>query len=178
MRAKPCKYFVHNDFLMNLEHIYLPGGQSCQLQLRLPCMLRSKIHKACISAEFYMRSCDTLWSFHQYFRNLFPILLVLYGCWTKNRWFYPPNHPFVHRGFPLFSPSILGAHPNFWKHPYRRTIGLRYSRRDRRTKSLVGPSGGLQMPNRSAVVFDTIRINYTVHDEYTCNYVYIYVYYI
>ena len=24
----------------------------------------------------------------------------------------PPNHPFVHRGFPLFSPSILGGfHP-------------------------------------------------------------------
>ena len=31
----------------------------------------------------------------------------------------PPNHPFVHRGFPLFSPSILGVlqPPYFWKHP-------------------------------------------------------------
>ena len=25
----------------------------------------------------------------------------------------PPNHPFVHRGFPLFSPSILGVFPLF-----------------------------------------------------------------
>ena len=23
-----------------------------------------------------------------------------------------------HRGFPLFSPSILGFSPSFWKHPY------------------------------------------------------------
>ena len=29
----------------------------------------------------------------------------------------PPNHPFVHRGF-HYKPSILGAHPCFWKHPY------------------------------------------------------------
>ena len=26
---------------------------------------------------------------------------------------YPQNHPFVHRGFPLFSPSILGVFPLF-----------------------------------------------------------------
>ena len=31
-------------------------------------------------------------------------------------WVLPPNHPFVHRVFPLFSPSILG-YPYFWKHP-------------------------------------------------------------
>ena len=44
----------------------------------------------------------------------------VYGCWTKNMGFYPPNHPFVHRVLePLFSPSILGGkHPYFWKHPY------------------------------------------------------------
>ena len=29
----------------------------------------------------------------------------------------PPNHPFVHRVF-HYKPSILGAHPYFWKHPY------------------------------------------------------------
>lgn len=32
VRAKPCKYFVHNYFLMNLYiyiYVYLPGGQSC-----------------------------------------------------------------------------------------------------------------------------------------------------
>ena len=31
----------------------------------------------------------------------------------------PPNHPFVRWGFRLFSPSILGETPYFWKHPYR-----------------------------------------------------------
>ena len=29
----------------------------------------------------------------------------------------PPNHPFCHRAFPLFSPSILVVFPYFWKHP-------------------------------------------------------------
>ena len=31
----------------------------------------------------------------------------------------PPNHPFVHRGFPLFSPSILGGLPPLFlvQHP-------------------------------------------------------------
>ncbi len=33
---------------------------------------------------------------------------------SKNRGKKPPNHPFVHRGFPLFSPSILGYH-YFWR---------------------------------------------------------------
>ncbi len=32
----------------------------------------------------------------------------IYGCWTKNRGFYPPNHPFVHRVFHC-KPSILGV---------------------------------------------------------------------
>ena len=30
---------------------------------------------------------------------------------------FPPNHPFGHWVFPLFSPSILGYVPLFWKHP-------------------------------------------------------------
>ena len=34
---------------------------------------------------------------------------------SKNRGFYPPNHPFVHRVFP-YKPSILGYH-YFWKRP-------------------------------------------------------------
>ncbi len=29
----------------------------------------------------------------------------------------PPNHEFQEGLEPLFSPSILGAHPYFWKHP-------------------------------------------------------------
>ena len=29
----------------------------------------------------------------------------------------PPNHPIKKEGFPLFSPSILGFSPYFWKHP-------------------------------------------------------------
>ena len=33
---------------------------------------------------------------------------VIYGRQPKNRGFYPPNHPLKNRGFPLFSPSILG----------------------------------------------------------------------
>ena len=33
--------------------------------------------------------------------------------------FFHPNHPMFNRGFPLFSPSILGCSPPyFWKHPY------------------------------------------------------------
>ncbi len=35
----------------------------------------------------------------------------------KVGFFYPPNHPFVHRVFHEINPSILGAHPYFWKHP-------------------------------------------------------------
>ena len=37
--------------------------------------------------------------------------------WMFPKIVVPPNHPFE-CGFPLFSPSILGAHPYFWKHPY------------------------------------------------------------
>ena len=39
---------------------------------------------------------------------------------SKNRGFYPPNHPFLigFSGFPLFLPSILGFSPYFWKHPH------------------------------------------------------------
>ena len=35
---------------------------------------------------------------------------------SENRVFYPPNHPFVHRVFHYYKPSILGgcAHPYFW----------------------------------------------------------------
>ena len=33
---------------------------------------------------------------------------------SKN-WVFPPNHPILNMGFPLFSPSILG-YPYFWKH--------------------------------------------------------------
>ena len=29
----------------------------------------------------------------------------------------PPNHPLKNGFKPLFSPSILGCFPNFWKHP-------------------------------------------------------------
>ena len=40
-----------------------------------------------------------------------------YGCFRK-KWVFPPNFPFGNRGFPLFSPSILGGkHPYFWKPP-------------------------------------------------------------
>ena len=35
---------------------------------------------------------------------------------SKNRVFYPPNHPFVHRVFHC-KPSILGAHPYFLETP-------------------------------------------------------------
>ncbi len=39
---------------------------------------------------------------------------------------FTPNHPFVYRVFPLFSPSILG-YPYFWKHPngWRIKVGKR-----------------------------------------------------
>ena len=38
--------------------------------------------------------------------------------------FPPKNHP-IKNGFPLFSPSILGAHPYFWKHPNKQlNLGL------------------------------------------------------
>ena len=30
---------------------------------------------------------------------------------------FSPQIIHFNRGFPLFSPSILGAHPYFWKHP-------------------------------------------------------------
>ena len=39
----------------------------------------------------------------------------------KTKWVFPkigiPQIIHFNRGFPLFSPSILGAHPYFWKHP-------------------------------------------------------------
>ena len=44
------------------------------------------------------------------------MFLFQYGCFRK-WWVYPPNHPWINKGFPLFSPSILG-YPYFWKHPY------------------------------------------------------------
>ena len=31
----------------------------------------------------------------------------------------PPNHPFVHRVWNHYKPSILG-YPYFWKHPYKK----------------------------------------------------------
>ena len=41
------------------------------------------------------------------------IQILRYGCWTKNRGFYPPNHPFVHRVFheinhPFWGTPIFG----------------------------------------------------------------------
>ena len=36
---------------------------------------------------------------------------------SKNRG-GPPKSSICSWGFPLFSPSILGAHPYSWKHPY------------------------------------------------------------
>ena len=42
--------------------------------------------------------------------------LTRYMGVSKNRGFYPQIIHF-NRGFPLFSPSILGVSPCFWKHP-------------------------------------------------------------
>ena len=44
------------------------------------------------------------------------------GCFLK-WWVFPPNHPWINRGFPLFSPSILGYH-YFWKHPLKKQFIL------------------------------------------------------
>ena len=45
-----------------------------------------------------------------------------------------PNHPFVHRGFPLFSPSILGVFPLFFGNTH---IGV-YPRHPKSSTYLVG----------------------------------------
>ena len=53
-----------------------------------------------------------------FFENRDRSIWSLYGCfqkrWVKN----PQNHPFLHRVFHYFSPSILGYH-HLRKHPYK-----------------------------------------------------------
>ena len=64
---------------------------------------------------FYVR-CDGTWKVG-ILKDLW--LEEPYGCCFPKIWENPPNHPFVHRGFPIFSPSILGVKsPYFRKHPY------------------------------------------------------------
>ena len=36
---------------------------------------------------------------------------------SENSEVFPPNHPIFNRVF-HYKPSILGAHPYVWKHPY------------------------------------------------------------
>ena len=38
-----------------------------------------------------------------------------FGCFQK--WWYPQNHPFVHRVFHYFHHPFWGKNPYFWKHP-------------------------------------------------------------
>ena len=45
-------------------------------------------------------------------------------------------------GFPKFAPSILGAHPYFWKHPYRAKILWLGARRIRMVRD-TEPTGSL-----------------------------------
>ena len=46
------------------------------------------------------------------------IIYIYMGVEPKIGGFPPQIIPFVHRGLPLFSPSILGEKPYFWKHPH------------------------------------------------------------
>ena len=55
---------------------------------------------------------------------------------------FPPNHPFVHRVV-HYKPSILGAHPYFWKHPHvTKHHGQNISRVQHRDPFLLEVSDG------------------------------------
>ena len=45
--------------------------------------------------------------------------IELYNMDVSENSGFSPQIIHFHRGFPLFSPSILGFSPSFWKHPYQ-----------------------------------------------------------
>ncbi len=56
-----------------------------------------------------------------FFGGNLPERFAITAIWVfPNIWVFPPQiiHLFIGFGFPLFSPSILGVYPYFWKHPY------------------------------------------------------------
>ena len=68
---------------------------------------------------------QTIWT-HIIYTTIFSKHVIMdYDFKNRSIWVFPkivgklpPNHPWIHRAFPLFSPSIFLYH-YFWKHPYK-----------------------------------------------------------
>ena len=107
------RHFTIRDITQNLPihlHCLIPPPKKKRGHLMTPVWKQEANWKALApltNGSIQLRSCDE------------PVKSDVSSCpaiWLFPKIVGPPNHPFVHRVFPLFSPSILGFSHYFWKH--------------------------------------------------------------